>query len=495
MPKVNECQQQERFKVKTFPIPFSAIDDEEKVNILSNTYFNQSKEQIISKAFKAHSEGDIPTAEYYYELFINKGFSDHKVFTNYGIILNDLGKLNEAEKITRKAIKLKPDYALAHNNLGTILKDLHKLKEAEIVAREAITLNPNFAEAHYNLGNILKDIGKSKDAEIHIRKAIGLKPDFAEAYLNLGVILKDLKQPKEAEIIYSKAISLKPNYTAALMNRWQLNFDQREFDKALRDSDSCNTKESRVMSLITLYALGNIEEIYKRIAKTSNLDEENIRMAAFSSFIAEQENKATANNFCKNPLSFLYFSNINMHHKNHIDFIQEITTELYQLKALWEPKKILHNGFQSPSNINLFSNSSENISKLKSIILKEIDKYFLKFRDDSCTYIQKWPLIKNLKGWHVILKKQGYQTAHIHPTGWLSGVIYLKIVPPLSKNEGAIEFSINGDIYKNKTSSKLTYQPKLGDMIFFPSSLHHRTIPFTTDTDRVVIAFDLKPKT
>ena len=42
-------------------------------------------------------------------------------------------------------------------------------------------------------------------------------------------------------------------------------------------------------------------------------------------------------------------------------------------------------------------------------------------------------------------------------------------------------------------SSKLTYQPELGDIVFFPSSLHHRTIPFLTDTDRVIVSFDLKP--
>ena len=33
---------------------------------------------------------------------------------------------------------------------------------------------------------------------------------------------------------------------------------------------------------------------------------------------------------------------------------------------------------------------------------------------------------KEIYGWHVILKQQGYQSAHIHPSGWLSGVIYIK---------------------------------------------------------------------
>ena len=117
----------------------------------------------------------------------------------------------------------------------------------------------------------------------------------------------------------------------------------------------------------------------------------------------------------------------------------------------------------------------------------------LKFGKDSCTFIEKWPINKSLVGWYVILKKQGYQDAHIHPSGWLSGVIYLKTVPPLNNNEGAIEFNLNGPNYFDQNSAQLTYQPNLGDIVLFPSSLSHRTIPFSTDTERIVIAFDLMP--
>ena len=41
-------------------------------------------------------------------------------------------------------------------------------------------------------------------------------------------------------------------------------------------------------------------------------------------FITEKENNDTAHNFCKNPLSFLYFSNIKFHLKNHVEFIKDI---------------------------------------------------------------------------------------------------------------------------------------------------------------------------
>jgi len=485
-------KKKERFKVKTSPVPFTIGEVKEDFIITTNTSSKPSKEEIINQALNFHSKGNIQEAAKYYQIFINQGFNDHRVFCNYGLILNIQGKLEEAEKSLRKSIELKSNFAEAHSNLGNILRSLGKLEEAEIFQRKAIELKPSLADAHYNLGNILRDLGESKKAELSYRKAIELRTDFANAYNNLGAILKDLGKPEEAEIFYTKAIEIKPNFNAALRNRWQLFFEQGKFDLALKDSDSCNTKESRAHSLETLYALGYIEEIYKRIEATTELDSKNIDIAAFSSFISENQKKDTAHNFCKNPLSFLYFSNLKSHIKDYDQFIKEIIEELNDVQTIWQPRTTI-NGFQTPTTLNLFSKSSQYISQLKSIILNEIDSYHSKFKKESCLFIQQWPSKKNVFGWYNILKKQGYQEAHIHPSGWLSGVIYLKVVPPLDKDEGAIKFSLNGVYYSNSNSPSLTFQPQLGDIVFFPSSLHHRTIPFSTNTDRIVLAFDLRP--
>ena len=90
-------------------------------------------------------------------------------------------------------------------------------------------------------------------------------------------------------------------------------------------------------------------------------------------------------------------------------------------------------------------------------------------------------------------KKLGYQQEHIHAGGWLSGVIYLKVVPSLDNNQGAIKFSLNGADYEDSRSTELIHQPELGDIVLFPSSLHHSTIPFTTETERTIVSFDLVP--
>lgn len=424
---------------------------------------------------------------------IIKEYPDHLLsWKLLGVIFGQSGQLDNALAANKKAVQLAPNDSYSHNNLSLTLNKLNMLEEAEVSAREAIKLKPDLFEAHINLGKTLQGLGRLAEAEVSYRKTIELKPDFIDAHYNLGVVLDTLGRLDEALILFDKALNIKQDDSNSLLGRAKVLFDKGEFELALKDFYTCNTAESRLRALESLYALGRIDDIYNRIELHSELDDENIGVAAFSSFIAEKQKKDTAHKFCKKPMNFIYYSNISMHIENSNAFINEVSEELKNIKTHWEPlKKTTHNGFQSTTN--LFQNPSGKILNLQSIIINELDSYKSKFKNESCSYIQKWPSKKNLIGWHVILKKKGYQAPHTHRAGWLSGVIYLKVVPPLEKNEGAIEFNLSGDSYSDINSPKLIFEPKLGDIVFFPSSLFHRTIPFTTDADRITVSFDLVP--
>ena len=418
--------------------------------------------------------------------------NDPEAHNNLGLVLQKQGRLQEAMLSLKKAIALKPDFIIAIYNLGNTLKEIGNLEDAEINLKRCIELKPNFIEAYINLANTQSENNNFKDAERSLKKCIELKQNFIPAHYNLGNLLKKLGRLDEAMTSYNYLLKLKPSYKPALLGRGQIFFIKKKFDQALNDFDNCNTSESRARALITLYNSGNIDEIYQRINNNAKLDEKNLRVAAFSSFISHKENKETKNNFCKNPLEFLYFSNLSSHLKNSDKFIDDLIDEIKHINASWEPSnKTTIKGFQSTKN--LFVDPKGKIKDLQKIIIDELQKYNLKFKDKSCLFINEWPLKKNLFGWHVILQQQGYQDPHIHPAGWLSGVIYLKVVPSLEKNEGAIEFSLNAQNYSDLKSPKFIHQPKKGDIVFFPSSLHHRTIPFTTNTDRIIISFDLLP--
>ena len=145
-------------KVKTFPVPFPLGEKTENITINTNPPSKTSKEQLINQAIQFHLKGNIPEASKCYQELISQGCNDHRVFCNYGVILKNLSKLQEAEMLYRKAIKIKPDYAGYHNDLGLIFKSLNQLKEAEISTRKAIEIKPDYLNAHLNLGNIWKKL-------------------------------------------------------------------------------------------------------------------------------------------------------------------------------------------------------------------------------------------------------------------------------------------------------------------------------------------------
>jgi len=177
---------------------------------------NHYRDQLINIAFKFHSEGNISEASKYYQLFIDQGFKDHRVFSNYGLILKDMGNLKKAELTTRKAIELNPNFAYAYSNLGNILTDIGKLQEAELSYRKAIELNPNFAMAHSNLGSILMEIGDLKEAERFTLKAIELDPHnqtTRDNYISLLTIHKpDRIKPNKICLINEEFKELNLSY-------------------------------------------------------------------------------------------------------------------------------------------------------------------------------------------------------------------------------------------------------------------------------------------
>jgi Flp pilus assembly protein TadD len=399
-------------------------------------------------------------------------------------------RYSDAEKLAISMTQEFPEFPISWKVLGAILMRTCRMPAALVVNQKSVELVPNDFEAHYDLGIVLQELGRFEESEGNLRRAVELNPDFIEGYYYLGIVYRALDRLDESEENYRKALELKPDLSEAIMNIGQLYVDREHYESAIEQFDLLDTWDSRARGMECLYALGRIDEIYERIE--SRDDDENIRVAALASFLNQREKKDTTHNFCKNPLDFLHYSKISSHIENSDSFVTELVDELGNVDTNFEPfNTTTRNGYQS--SVNLFNGPYIKMKQLETIIVDEISNYHSKFKDEKCSFIENWPSDYNLYGWHVVLKQQGYQLPHIHTSGWLSGVIYLKVVPSLENNEGAIEFGLNGATYTDDNSPKVTHQPETGDIVLFPSSLHHSTIPFTTDTDRIVVSFDLAP--
>ena len=431
--------------------------------------------------------------QYKLALGIKNDFAEAR--NNLGTTLLCMSRFPEAEACFKAALSINPSYAEALNNLASLYCSQGRYAESKSALRECISSAPNWADPHNNLGVVLIECSQFLDAEAAFIKAVELRPDFREARANLGNVQHKLRKFLEARENLDIVLTLEPYDKDALINRWQVLFDTGEYEAALKDAGKIDEPGFRARVLETLFALGRTDELLERMKEFAERDQTNIRSAALVAFVEEREKVNTGYNFCPSPLSFLHFS----HLSNHLDdveiLISEAKVELASLDLHWEPSQTTtKGGYQTAKQINLLSKKTEPIKALREIILSEVDAYYSKFKSEECTLIKEWPAEYHLHGWHVVLKSQGYQSAHIHPAGWISGVIYLQVVPSRSRDEGAIEFSLNGRNYFDTCAPKVTHQPENGDIILFPSSLNHRTIPFQSDAERIIVSFDLLPE-
>ena len=137
---------------------------------------------------------------------------------NLGVRLKEQGNLDQAAACYRRALELKPDYALACNNLAVVLTEQGKLDQAVAACRRALELKPDYAEAFSTLATALKAQGKDGEALSCWQRALELKPDSAELHSNLGVAYKDQGLLDEARACWRKATALRPDFAEAFGN-------------------------------------------------------------------------------------------------------------------------------------------------------------------------------------------------------------------------------------------------------------------------------------
>lgn len=419
--------------------------------------------------------------------------------SNLGYTLKELGRLNEAQTSYKQAIALKPDLAEAHNNLGAILQRQGRLDDAQESYLKAIALKPDFAGAHNNLGNTLQELGRFKEAEARYKQAIVLKPNYADAHNNLGTTLQALERLSEAEASYKQAIALKLDFAKAHNNLGVVlqelgRFTEAQASYAQAVALKPDFTKARNEMLTCLYLMDNESLFFNELDYLINQDNPSSVVGSLTYRSGLKYGVEKPNVFCNEPLRYVLLIDLKSHYDFEEIFVRNVKSILSADKISNRRQPLLSNGYQTSGNIfDIENNFTDQIQK---VIRLEIEQYRINFEGSEEGFIRKWPIEYSLYGWLISMKSGGELSPHIHEAGWLSGSIYIN-VPTHSKNDSGklvVALGKDSDATNSRQNSKKVIEVVTGSMALFPASLMHHTIPFESEEERIVLAFDVIPK-
>ena len=172
----------------------------------------------------------------------------------------------------------------------------------------------------------------------------------------------------------------------------------------------------------------------------------------------------------------------NFDEKEAIDFC-------YKQKELDPQGKVISNrgGWHS----NFFNVTDDNI--ISNILTEGLGKSIFTALRPSLGF--------SINYWIMINCPNSYNTSHTHPDAHFSGVVWLKVPEKSGKikfenpltHTSFVEVSSYLDEVKDQTAfyHGMTFSPKVGKMLTFPSALRHEVLLNESDEDRIAVSYNI----
>eukprot|EP00117_Sycon_ciliatum_P049950 scpid55659/ scgid35334/ Transmembrane and TPR repeat-containing protein 3 len=194
---------------------------------------------LLMAAKTVHRNEDWNTDLQLYESGVRANPNNVKLHNNYGMMLVELGRHDDALRAYNAALELEPQYHDVHFNLGNLYHAAGQLDKAAAEFQFAAG-NPNQARRSLNnLGSVLMKLNRLNDAELALRQAIKApapgNQDNSQAFNNLASVLGELKKYAEAEDAFREALRIRPDYVDAHFNYGTLLVHAGRMDEAERE--------------------------------------------------------------------------------------------------------------------------------------------------------------------------------------------------------------------------------------------------------------------
>jgi tetratricopeptide (TPR) repeat protein len=210
-----------------------------------------------------------------------------KFHMNLGILLQRMGRLQEAQAAHLRAIDLAPENAQCHFNLGLALQKQKRWSKAEEAYKRAIELAPIpgrssrwIFHTFYNLGTVFEELERLGEAASAYRRCVDLAPKNPRSHFKLGIVLRKLSKLDAAIQVFDRALALEPKSVSAhshrgfvLQRQSRLEEAEAAYQRAL-EFDPNDIKARCHLSMVHKFVPGDpeIDAIKAQLARTDITD-------------------------------------------------------------------------------------------------------------------------------------------------------------------------------------------------------------------------------
>ncbi len=133
--------------------------------------------------------------------------------TNFGNLLLEAGKTDEAVSLLTRSLSIKPDAVPTRLNLARVAEERRSFGEAASHLLAALAIDPSDDEVRIHLATVYTKAGRLDDGIREFRKALETpSPSDFLAHNGLGAALMGAGRPVEAIDHFRECVRLRPDY-------------------------------------------------------------------------------------------------------------------------------------------------------------------------------------------------------------------------------------------------------------------------------------------
>ncbi len=172
--------------------------------------FQEDPEILFRKGLEASRRNDKAVALSFLEKAAERAPQRADIAYNHGVLLQQLGFLNEAAKSWERAARLAPEHEPVWVNLALAQGLSCHPEQAFETYEKALRFHPQSRELLYNKANLHLKLGQAEESLALYRRLLAETPSDFRCLINAGRAFRALFLWEDADLFYQKALALAP---------------------------------------------------------------------------------------------------------------------------------------------------------------------------------------------------------------------------------------------------------------------------------------------